>query len=515
MGDLGTLSEHDVIEEVEPKVPKFLNPFLKVLDFGIRPSPIYHRDLAKQSPNITLNIHKALAGKRKLWLLGALGISMQVVALVIPASMTYYWKEKLGDRPVQNYAYPLHLAGSCVLFIGVALCSHVVEATTVEQTFRLKRPYLVKTIFRLQMACKMGDQNFGSYILINETQDHQIRTSRISSGSKVSNLQFPLDAEQTEAIQDVCVRRAYQDARKKKVIRLGVLLSLSGFICQFVGPRALHWSATITQLAITLIMTMMRAQVRRGISLEPTFIRLPWTDLHQAALSLGNACLSHWPESQEDWPRKDLHVLKLFQSNLHDFGVNSVEIKRCQREIIPKVISLQDPRIELEHKLSNFTPSGRVNMQTMGRRITRLVKEFFQCLISLDMYGRIGDWPRYHWQHLIESDPASDIAHSYSGLILSFYMDDEFEIIWDGDQCRLDALLRLWDDSENYNGDSEFLTEGQLLYIHSGTRKKLESEVESYASWTGKSPRFSDRLPITLVQGLNHHLIQDVIRSLG
>jgi len=45
-------------------------------------------------------------------------------------------------------------------------------------------------------------------------------------------------------------------------------------------------------------------------------------------------------------------------------------------------------------------------------------------------------------------------------------MDDEFEIIWDGDQCRLDALLRLWDDSENYNGDSEFLTEGQPLYFH-------------------------------------------------
>ncbi|KNG50971.1 2-oxoisovalerate dehydrogenase subunit mitochondrial precursor [Stemphylium lycopersici] len=398
MGDLGTLSENDVIEEVDPKVPEFLSPLLKLLDYGLRPPPLKPQDLAQQSPNITLNIHKALVGQRELWLLGVLGMCMQIVALAIPAFMTYYWKEKKGDRPVQNYAYPLYLAGSCVLFIGVALCSHVVEATTVEQTFRLKRPYLVKTIFRLQMACKMGDQNFDSYVLINDTNDRQIRTSRISLSSRASNFQFPLDELQTQAIEDARKRRYNLD------------------------------------LGVTIIMTAIRAQ-------------------------------------------------------------------RYPRDISPKIVSLQDPRIVLEHKLSNFTSLANGNTETMGSTITILVKSFFECLVNFNVYGRILDRPHYHWQHLIESDSdpdiAANVAHLYSRLILSFYMNDEIDIIWDGGQGRLDALLRLWDDSEKYNGDSEFPTEGQPLYIHSGTRKDLDSSVESYASWTGKSPRFFERLPIT------------------
>jgi hypothetical protein len=42
-----------------------------------------------------------------------------------------------------------------------------------------------------------------------------------------------------------------------------------GFIVQFIGLRALHWSATIIQLGVTLIMTGIRAYVRRGLATNP------------------------------------------------------------------------------------------------------------------------------------------------------------------------------------------------------------------------------------------------------
>lgn len=48
------------------------------------------------------------------------------------------------------------------------------------------------------------------------------------------------------------------------------LLAVVGFIVQFVGLRALHWSATIIQLGITLVMTGVRAWVRRGLASDPT-----------------------------------------------------------------------------------------------------------------------------------------------------------------------------------------------------------------------------------------------------
>jgi hypothetical protein len=47
------------------------------------------------------------------------------------------------------------------------------------------------------------------------------------------------------------------------------LISVVGFIIQFVGLRALHWSATIIQLGITIIMTGIRTWARRGLASDP------------------------------------------------------------------------------------------------------------------------------------------------------------------------------------------------------------------------------------------------------
>lgn len=47
------------------------------------------------------------------------------------------------------------------------------------------------------------------------------------------------------------------------------LTAIVGFVIHFVGLRALHWSATIYQLGVMLIMTIIRALVRRGLSVGP------------------------------------------------------------------------------------------------------------------------------------------------------------------------------------------------------------------------------------------------------
>lgn len=46
-------------------------------------------------------------------------------------------------------------------------------------------------------------------------------------------------------------------------------MSVLGYIAQFVGLRSLHWSATIFQLGVTLILTSIRAWVRRGLASGP------------------------------------------------------------------------------------------------------------------------------------------------------------------------------------------------------------------------------------------------------
>jgi hypothetical protein len=54
-------------------------------------------------------------------------------------------------------------------------------------------------------------------------------------------------------------------------------LAVTGYIVQFVGFRALHWSATVVQLGITLVITGIRAWVRRGLAGEPNLISSPPT----------------------------------------------------------------------------------------------------------------------------------------------------------------------------------------------------------------------------------------------
>lgn len=340
---------------------------------------------------------------------------MQIIPLVIPAFTAYYWKEKKDDRAVQNYAYPLYLAGSCVLFVGIALCSHIVETTTVEQTFKSKSPYVVKTIFQLQMACEMGDQNFHSHGIIKDTKDCQVRTSKISSTRTVSSSQQIFDA------------------RRNKVTWLAVSLSLSGFVCQFVGLRALHWSATITQLGVTLVMTAIRARVRRGISFKPRAIRLPETDLHQLALSLGHACLSDWPKNLEVWPEGDRHSLNLVHGALEGFETRPRKLTQSIRRTNLTAISLQDPRISLELTLTKFTPPGHVHTDaTSSSCLIYLIRKFLLEVGDLNIFHRVQQ--SYRWQHLIRITPALNLDLPYSRLCLSLHLDDKDRVIWD--ECK-------------------------------------------------------------------------------
>ncbi|EFQ90151.1 hypothetical protein PTT_13321 [Pyrenophora teres f. teres 0-1] len=246
VGDLGNAYDDDVLEFL----PKHVD-----IQHGIDVSRLSQR-LAQQPPNITLNIDKTITSHQETWSFAAFGVALQTVALVIPGIMTYHWKEEKDGGLVQDYAYPTFLVGSLALIIGIALCSHIIEATSVEHMFKLKRPN-VKNVMYLQMACTMGDQTFKPYLLIMGHEKDCIRTSR--SDGYIAH---------------------------ESPVWFAVVICLLGFVGQFVGLRALHWSATVVQLGVTLIMTATRAWIRRGISRPPEAIPITSTDLDWIALKI-------------------------------------------------------------------------------------------------------------------------------------------------------------------------------------------------------------------------------------
>lgn len=62
---------------------------------------------------------------------------------------------------------------------------------------------------------------------------------------------------------------------------IATLTAVVGFVFQFVGLRALHWSATIYQLGVMLVLTIVRSWARRGLSKDPIFY--PLLDGHELA----------------------------------------------------------------------------------------------------------------------------------------------------------------------------------------------------------------------------------------
>lgn len=96
-----------------------------------------------------------------------------------------------------------------------------------------------------------------------------------------------------------------------------------GYIIQFVGLRALHWSATIAQLGITLIMTAIRAWVRRGLASDPDWY--PLVEGHElASLALvmryrqGNIANASRLSKHFDMAREPLYELTFLYRLLSD-----------------------------------------------------------------------------------------------------------------------------------------------------------------------------------------------------
>ncbi|KAK1770501.1 ankyrin repeat-containing domain protein [Phialemonium atrogriseum] len=76
---------------------------------------------------------------------------------------------------------------------------------------------------------------------------------------------------------------------------LGTMVSLCGFVVQFVGLRGMHWSASVVQLGAVLVMSVLRAWVRRGLAKPPQCERLPpGFELEWFATTLGDLDKAPW-----------------------------------------------------------------------------------------------------------------------------------------------------------------------------------------------------------------------------
>jgi hypothetical protein len=443
LGDLGDVCSRDVLKAADKGRSKLRKRISDKLGLS-RPIQLRAEQLAKQPPNLILNVHGALPRSRDLQAFAVIGALIQLVAITIPAFITYHWRALKATRTVDGYAYPTFLAGSCFLIAGIALCSYIIEATTVEQVFEPTGNHEVKTIFRLQLERTMGDQPFQTYAIVNEREDNSIRTSRYDPSQTRDDDQLELTQTDERTLignTSTCANEETidEDAQKgatarcphgwhvlnlakrtgkttaqaakaantaktpktssklslkaqKAMVVIAVAFTFIGYISQFFGLRGLHWSATFLQLGVTLIMTGIRAWGRRTISRKPITYHLPVSDLNWIALSVGTACRGEWPPAGKPWPTKIAPTFQLCNSML-----------KTQSVPITELITIEDSRIELRRRLQSLSGTSDGDLLLLAKALISTMDGSISLLDPFNNRRRT-----ITWLHLVESsDPES------------------------------------------------------------------------------------------------------------
>ncbi|KAK4098409.1 hypothetical protein N658DRAFT_568772 [Parathielavia hyrcaniae] len=213
--------------------------------------PSVFKLLADAAPNLALNISNSAASRTEAWIWALVGCFLQLASVVFSGLATYRWNLAESANPHSTYGYPCYMVGTVLLCAGVAFCGHVVESVSSETTLSCIPDMRKKVcIVRIQRSCNVSDQHFGTFAILNSLDNPNIRYSRLEGPSKEASY-FAV---------------------------AGTSLAVTGFVVQFIGLRGLHWSAAVVQLGVTLMMTVIRAIVRRGLSSEVASIPLDADD---------------------------------------------------------------------------------------------------------------------------------------------------------------------------------------------------------------------------------------------
>ncbi|KAK1699708.1 hypothetical protein BDP55DRAFT_626412 [Colletotrichum godetiae] len=232
---------------------------------------IITRNPRKSSPNITLNSHN-ITSRAELRAAAVWGTLPQLGLIAYAGCSVHY--PALGflkdGNPVARYAFPCQWVGTLLLIVGLLLCAHVVESSTIEKKYRSLDKMTAQVVW-LQKTKTVSDQVFDSFAIYAKTKRAFITTSerrrneRKPSGSPSNQ----------EAMSTFTTRDEKPGVSLELGTSIGMAVSLCGYIVQFIGLRGLHWSVSIAQLGAILLMTGLRAWIRRGLASPPRSLQTP------------------------------------------------------------------------------------------------------------------------------------------------------------------------------------------------------------------------------------------------
>ena len=197
------------------------------------------------APSLTINVQNAISLSWQLLTLVIIGIIIQIMAFVLSAFIAYGWSWRAGSEMISSYGFPCYLAGTVLLTFGLLGCARVIQNNSrIDELSPKKIPAEYQPLC-IQKACTVDAKHFLSYAIFHPEGQSTIKMSRGN--------------ERDYTLVTLC----------------STMVALMGYVCQFIGLRAMHWSVALIQLAATLTMTCARAFLRRGLANQPICQPLP------------------------------------------------------------------------------------------------------------------------------------------------------------------------------------------------------------------------------------------------
>ncbi|KAL4981822.1 hypothetical protein BDW68DRAFT_196064 [Aspergillus falconensis] len=160
--DLKTACQHGIMTSSRPRLD---DPRTRGCQSSAKPDP--QRTKRNCSPVLT-------------WAFAVFEILAQLSVIVIAALVTYHWRVPDQGSRVVSYGFPVFALGTVTLSRGIFISSYIIEAHTEEVDFIFVNDTKNTKIIRIQRACTVGDQGYGSYAIMNEEGSQTLRTSRIN-----------------------------------------------------------------------------------------------------------------------------------------------------------------------------------------------------------------------------------------------------------------------------------------------------------------------------------------------
>lgn len=242
----------------------------------------HNNDTVKEiPPNISLNIH---GGSNRAELVVYAFIAFILQAAVIGWS-SYAYKHKLfGSKP--SVGFPLQVAGTVLLTLGLALCAGVIDNGSRERHWLAKDKCLQEKkdsprrhmqLYWVQKQHIAGDNSFDPYILYAEELNDKVHDSH---RAKENGRNDRDDKVHESPRAKETVQKDRGDKFLGKLLRLfghhlttfAVVIALLGFVAQFQGLRFSNWTCSIAQLVALGFATILRAWVRRTMTKTPVAV---------------------------------------------------------------------------------------------------------------------------------------------------------------------------------------------------------------------------------------------------